>query len=499
MIYRDRPYQQRDIPRIRTAFASHRRVLYVACCGSGKTVVFSKVAEGAMAKNKVVNIMAHRKELITQCSSKLTNFGVDHGIIKSGFKPEYDKPIQVSSVQTLIHHLDDIREPDMFVPDEAHHSQNKTQQTILSKYPRARILGVTASPIFGNGRSLGGYYDELIQGPQVAELVDDGYLVPIRVYAPPPIADLTGVDYGSEAELEAAMNKRTITGDAIVHYTRLAAHKPAIVYVVNIKHGEAVAQQFREAGYKFQLIEGTMPGQERDKLLADFASGEIEGLVSCDLISEGTDVPHAMVAIKLRPTKSLGWHIQSDGRINRPFYAPGMPLDTADQRKAAIAASVKPYGIIIDHVNNLYFHGWPDDEFIWSLTEPPIQRRAGGLLIPMQQCASCYAHFKPADACPYCGAVVIKKERKLVYTKGELIELKKAEAKAAAEEKARAKAKKAEDNAREERLKKQRLAERKLCKSYDQLVAHGEKWGFKDAKAWAGIQIKQRNKWRSRR
>ena len=497
MIYQDRPYQQRDIPRIRAAFARVKRVLYVACCGSGKTVVFTKIAQGAALKQKSMTVLAHRKELILQCSNKLKHFGVDHGIIKSGFDPEYEKPIQVASVQTAIHHLDEIN-PHTICADEAHHSQNVTQQKIISHYPNALLLGVTASPIFGNGRSLGGYYDELIQGPQVAELVEDGYLVSTRVYAPPPVCDLDGVNYASEDELEAAMNKRTITGDAIEHYTRLAAHKPAIVYVVNVKHAEAVAGQFRDAGYKFYRIDGTMDGKLRDKLLADFASGEIEGVVSCDLISEGTDVPHAMVAIKLRPTKSLGLHIQMDGRINRPFYAAGWPLDTADQRKAAIAASVKPYGIIIDHVNNLYFHGWPDDQFIWSLTEPPLQRRANGMLIPMQQCASCYIHFKPADVCPYCGAAVEKKNRVLRYTKGELVELKKAEVKAAAEEKIRIKAERAAAKVEEERIKVIKEKERKAAKTYKELVAHGKKWGYNEPESWAGMQIKRRNAWRNR-
>ncbi len=494
-----RPYQDRDIGRIKDSYRRKvKRVLYVSACGSGKTVTFTKIAQGASLKGSYISILAHRKELIMQCSDKLNKFDVDHGIIKSGIVPHYDKNIQVASVQTMVHHLDDIAPPQLIIPDEAHHSQNATQQKIIKHYPDALLLGVTASPIFGNGRSLGGYYDELIQGPSVGELVEDGYLVPIRVFAPPPVAKLDGVDYGSDAELEAALNKRRVTGDAIEHYRRLAAGLPAIVYVVSIKHAEDVAEQFRSAGFAFYAIDGTMGDKERDRLLAEFKSGEIEGLVSCDLISEGTDIPRAMVAIKLRPTKSLGLHIQQDGRINRPFYADGMPLDTREQRKAAIAASAKPYGIIIDHVNNLYFHGLPDDEFTWSLVAPPVQKRAGGLLIPIQQCSECFAHFKPAEACPYCGAAVEKKERKLVYTKGQLVEIKKNEVITRKAAIAKKKQDSAEAKARKEAERIQKTKERKAAKTYVELVAFARKWKYDNPEAWAGNWIKMRQNYKGR-
>lgn len=466
----ERGYQIKADANIRAAFKRVKRVLYVGACGSGKTVIFTKIAEGANRKRKSVNIMAHRKELIFQCSNKLKYFGVDHGIIKSGVKPEYEKPIQVSSVQTLVHHLDEVK-PDMLIADEAHHSQNATQQKIISAYPAAILLGVTASPIFGNGRSMGGYYDEMVIGPTVAELVEDGYLVRTRVFAPPVVADINGIDYDSLTELEQAMNKRKVTGDAIEHYRRICPGAAAIAYVVNIKHGQDVAIQFRESGFKFYAIDGTMDDHERDGLLRDFASGAIEGLVSCDLISEGTDIPRAVVAIKLRPTKSLGLNIQQDGRVNRPYYAPGFDLNERAGRLAAIAASEKPYSYIIDHVNNLFFHGYPDDIIEWSLTAAPIISRQGGRLEPIQQCQKCYLHFSPSPACPYCGHAAEKKERKLTYTQGQLVEMKKDEM--------------ATKKKLAEELKKAKIRERKAAKTIPELIEFARKYDYENPEAWA--------------
>ncbi len=471
MIYQDRPYQQRDIPRIRDAFRRVKRVLYVACCGSGKTVVFSKIAQGASAKKKSVTVLAHRKELILQCSGKLTAFGVDHGIIKSGIEPAYEKPIQVASVQTAVNHLPDIH-PNTIIADEAHHSQNATQQKIIKAFPDALLLGVTASPIFNNGRTLHGYYDELIQGPSVRELVEDGYLVRTRVFAPPMVADLTGADYDSATDLEKRMNKRTITGNAIEHYTRLAAGWPAIAYCTTIKHADDVAEQFKDAGYKFFRIDGKTHSKERDRLMEDFRNGEIQGLASCDLIGEGTDVPRARVGIKLAPGRSLGKHIQNDGRLNRPFYAAGYDLDTRDGRLEAIAVSDKPYAVVMDHVNNMYFNGLPDDDFIWSLTAAPIQTRAGGSAVPIQVCQACDLAFPPAAACPFCGHVAVPQERVLKYTHGQLQEIKRSDA--------------AAKKLAEARLKKQKLQDRRAAKTYGQLVAFAEKYGYENPEGWAG-------------
>lgn len=471
MIYQDRPYQQRDIPRIRDAFRRVKRVLYVACCGSGKTVVFSKIAQGASAKNKAVTVLAHRKELILQCSGKLTTFGVDHGIIKAGIEAAYEKPIQVASVQTAVNHLPEIN-PNTIIADEAHHSQNATQQKIIKAFPEALLLGVTASPIFDNGKTLAGYYDELVQGPSVRELVEDGYLVRTRVFAPPMVADLAGADYTDNKELEKRMNKRTITGNAIEHYTRLAAGWPAIAYCTTVKHADDVAEQFKDAGYKFFRIDGKTHGTVRDRLMEEFRNGEIQGLASCDLIGEGTDVPRARVGIKLAPGRSLGKHIQNDGRLNRPFYAAGYDLETRAGRLDAIAASEKPYAVVMDHVNNMFFNGLPDDDFIWSLTAAPIQTRAGGSTVPIQVCQQCDLAFPPAAACPFCGHDAVPQERVLKYTHGQLQEIKRSDA--------------AARKIAEERLKKQKIQERRACKTYGQLVAFAEKYGYENPEAWAG-------------
>src|SRR4051794_16373646 len=76
-----RDYQERDVERLREAMRSSRRVLYVAPTGSGKTVLFAAIAEGAAVKGKRVVVLVHRIELVKQTVEKLAAFGVAAGLI----------------------------------------------------------------------------------------------------------------------------------------------------------------------------------------------------------------------------------------------------------------------------------------------------------------------------------------------------------------------------------------------------------------------------------
>ncbi len=496
MIFQDRAYQTKAFDDVRTAFAAgNKRVLLVMPCGSGKTVVFGRISQSAIGRGLSVAILAHRRELIMQASNKLTGFDVPHGIIKADIEPDYSQPVQVGSVQTLVNCLDEIKPPNLIIPDEAHHSQNHTQQAIITRYGAAKLLGVTASPIFGTGQTMGGYYDVIVMGPTVRELVEDGYLTRTLVFAPPPVAELEDDDYSSIEKLEYKMNRRHITGDAIEHYTRLAAGMSAIAFCTTIKHCEDVAEMFRAAGYSFYAIDGTMHKNVRDKLIEDFNSGTIQGLCSCDLIGEGTDVPGCRVAIKLAPTKRLQKHIQNDGRNSRPVYAAGFDLNTRDGRLQAIATGPKPYSVCIDHVNNLFFHGMPDDEFQWSLTEQPIITRNGEPLLPIQQCPNCWLHHAPAPVCPYCGTERPVQERKLVYTKGQLVQIKSNDKATLKQMKADVKAAKTAKKKADEEIAERKRKELKLCKTHDDFYKYAVRHKFEDPKAWAGVKSRIRHQY----
>ncbi len=301
-------------------------------------------------------MVAHRRELIRQASTKLTDAGVLHGIICADFPVAPDELVQVASVQTLAHRLDDLPMFDLIVLDECHHARAGQWQALIASQPRAKLLGVSATPARLDGQGLGtaaaGCFDDIVSGPPIAELVRDGYLSPCRIFTPDERLDLRGVrtragDYVM-ADLERVMGGAQIIGNTVATYREHADHLPAIAFCVSIAHAEEMAERFRAAGYRSTCAHGGTSTAERDAAIAGLGNGDVEVLTACDLISEGLDVPVVGAVILLRPTKSLVLYMQQIGRGMRP--APG-----------------KRHLIVLDHVGNIAAHGLPDLERNWTL------------------------------------------------------------------------------------------------------------------------------------
>lgn len=413
-----RDYQARDLERIRAAFRRFRSVCYQAPTGSGKTAIFSRIAWGVASKSRSAWILLHREELVRQTSETLAAFGVPHDLVVPD-EPGGDAPIQVCSVQTLVRRIERgrARPVDLIVVDEAHHAVAGSWRRILDSRPGARILGVTATPSRLDGQGLGvgagGVFEELILGPSIRELTAAGWLSPTVVHAPPPVADLEGLrvragDFERE-ELAARLDKPTITGDAVAHYSRMSPGRPALAFCVSIAHAEHVAQQFRGAGFRAESVDGKLHEHLRRRRILDLAEGRLDVLTSCDLVSEGTDIPRVETMIGLRPTQSRVLYGQQVGRAMRP--APG-----------------KTRALILDHVGNVYRHGLPDADYPWTLAGRP-RRQRGDVTPPavqVRQCPRCFAAHVPAPTCPECGHVYAPTIEPPRQVAGELVEVSRA-------------------------------------------------------------------------
>ena len=407
-----RPYQEQAIASVRIAVMQADRALLVMPTGSGKTVVFSEICRLAREKKRKVLILVHRRELIKQASDKLKKAGVRHGIIASGFNPSRS-PVQVASVQTLIRRLNTSSfTPDLIIIDEAHHAVAGSWDKIIGHFADAKIIGVTATPARLDGRGLGTHFSTLVSGPSVAQLTKLGFLSQHRVFAPPVIADLSNVrtragDYASD-QLSAAMDRPTVTGDAVSHYRQLADGLPAIAFCCSVAHATSVCASFNAAGYRAKLVTCNLPIEERDEAISGLADGRTQVLCSVDVVSEGTDVPAVSAAILLRPTQSA-LYLQQVGRILRP-------------QSGKIA-------IVLDHVGSTLKHGFVDDVRVWDLESKPKRQRKDEPAVQVRQCPSCFAAFKPQPVCPMCGhEFPVKPKRELTEREGELKELRRLDA-----------------------------------------------------------------------
>lgn len=447
-----RNYQDNAVAKIRDCFVrAINAVLLVLPTGGGKTVVFTFMSQQAAIKDKKTLILVHRIELLRQTSKALLEFGVEHGMINPLFTPNFNTLVQVASVQTIVnvkrlnYFIAANWIPDVIIVDEAHHATAGSWRKIINHFkeinPNLRVIGVTATPVRTDGQGLGlshnGIFEELVSGPSVKWLQDEGFLVKAKVLSPPKQFANPKKKKGdwNARDLENLVNKPTITGDAVTHYEEVCKGAPTIVFCVSVAHTEEVAQAFRNKGYKFYAIDGTTDDDVRKRVLNGLADGSVHGVTSCDLINEGTDVPAATCAILLRPTQSLGLHLQQIGRVLRTVYAPGYDLKTREGRLGSIAASQKPFAYILDHVANVGSlindefvanHGLPDTEHEWSLDGEVKKRGKTGpreALTRVQQCLSCFAVHEPAPVCPDCGHVYQVKDSTPKQVEGRLLEI----------------------------------------------------------------------------
>ncbi|MBR1156667.1 DEAD/DEAH box helicase [Bradyrhizobium sp. JYMT SZCCT0428] len=383
-----RPYQALDIVRMRKSYgAGASRICYQLPTGGGKTVAFAFVVASAVKRGKRVLILGHRQEIVDQISATLTGMGVIHGIISPDYPPT-KLPVQVASVLTMARRLDRTAQPfDLLVIDECHHATAESWRTILAAYPQAKVLGVTATPIRLDGKGLDEIFETMVAGPDVATLTRGKFLVPVTVFTPLHLPNLSQLrtragDFALE-QLSAKMSDHAVIASAVADYKERCPGVPAVVFGVDCAHSELIAQAFREAGFRAAHVDGETSKDNRKKLIASLGTGELDVLSNCGLISEGVDVPAIGAAILLRPTQSLALYLQQVGRTLRP--APG-----------------KERAVILDHAGNVLRHGLPDAPRRWTLRRASKSKNKAPH--DLKRCKACGAVSAPSLFCSACGA-----------------------------------------------------------------------------------------------
>ena len=322
-----RPYQRDVIDKFHDAVAAgRRRIILVAPTGSGKTIIGADIINTTTRAQKRVLVLAHRREIIQQTAAKLSMNRVYPGIIMAGVQPRPLELAQLASIQTLwvrSQHTGrmDLPPADLLVIDECHHAPAKTYRKIIAAYPDAVLLGLTATPCRGDGRGLGGIFETMIECPQVPDLISLGFLVPTRTYAPVD-PDLSGVrtrhgDY-VETELADRMDRAKLVGDIVTHWHKYGERRRTVAFAVSVGHSIHIRDEFIRSGVRCEHIDGSTPKPERDATLARLATGEIEVVSNCMVLTEGWDMPEVGCCILARPTKKMGLYRQMIGRVLRP-------------------------------------------------------------------------------------------------------------------------------------------------------------------------------------
>ena len=469
-----RPYQTDISAEFERLVAQgERRILMVAPTGPGKTVIAAAIIAGTGNTNdgsygfygfygsynrsnnnnhnnpyyrdRRVLVVAHRREIVNQTSDKLTATGTHHGIIQAGDDKKL-RPmaaVQVASIQTLharamrsnnnnnadtnnythitngtnnYTHITNSKKnmpmplADLVIIDEAHHACAMTYQKVIEAYPNAIILGLTATPCRGDGRGLGGIFTTMIQCPQVPDLIDQGYLVKSRVYAPID-PDLRGVqtvkgDY-HEGQLSQRMDKGELIGDIVMHWFKFGERRRTIAFACSIGHSIHIRDEFIKAGVRAEHLDGATPKSDREAILGRLASGETEVVTNCMVLTEGFDCCPIGCIILARPTKKMGLFRQMIGRGLRP-------------------AEGKTDCIILDHSGAVFRHGLPEDRVEWTLDPehraiaPAHQKRQGNRESKLVECSQCSTLRMGGQPCPCCGFLPRRPAEYVAHIDGDL-------------------------------------------------------------------------------
>ncbi len=376
-----RDYQRKDVDKIRDAFKRNNRILYTLPTGGGKTVIFSYIAKALMQRGMRVAILMHRRHLVEQTIAALTKSDIYAS--RNG-----NAAVVVSTIQG---YRPAGKRPDIVIIDEAHHSSSKSYVEImnglLSNGTRF-ILGVSATPERLDGRGLDLMFDELVEGHGAYELMSAGYLSDVRILMPSGMHDELQAVYRAKeftaSEKTAAANSLTRLGDSVKVYRDYLDGKRAIAFCYSIADAERMAATMQDEGIPALAVHGKMHITRVASAIARYKSGEINVLTSCDLISEGFDVPDTDGVMLARATSSLTVYLQQIGRALRPKSGGGK-------------------AIVIDMVGNVLRHGHPFDKRIWDLQGRKKRNKAKSISI--RRCKACYAvNPQQAKKCKECGA-----------------------------------------------------------------------------------------------
>lgn len=366
-----RDYQQEMLDRLHEAWLKKSSVMVQMPTGTGKTHLMAAVIHENMERG--VLIVAHRVELIGQISQTLDSFEVPHGIIDRT-TADIDEvtrvhQVVVASIQTLsrrLGHKDqsgltDNTEgfsPELVIVDEAHHAVAKTYRLLWDKWPKAKFLGLTATPCRLNETGFTDLFDTLLESYSIQEFIDKGWLSDFEYVSVTPdnfmverIAGLKkrGVDGDFQTkEMATVMDSPESIEHMYQSYMQYAKGKKGIVYAINREHAQHISDYYVERGVKCCWIEAMTLAEERQRLVDDYRHGEMDVIVNVDIFSEGFDCPEVEFIQLARPTLSLSKYLQQVGRGMRvvPF---------------------KDYVVILDQVGMYQTFGMPTEERNWEL------------------------------------------------------------------------------------------------------------------------------------
>ena len=452
-----------------------RAPIIVAVTGWGKTHAAAEFIRRRVAEGRRVWFLAHLEELLMSTADRLDGKNIAYGWIWRDQPTRYELSVHLVSLQTAVRRLDTLPRPDLVIIDECDLAIAASYQRLLDHFGRPLVLGLTGTPVRADGRPMReGGFDHLVRTRDLVDLVDAGRSPPIRIWSFPVDPDLAKVRRrgGDLDPTEAGriMSRPKIMGDSLEHWQRLCIDpdgriRPTAAFCHDVRSAEALAQRWRDAGYRAMSVSGTSPTRDRRWAREGLQGGGLDLVASADMWLAGVDIPEIAALLIERGTESLRVWLQMVGR--------GLRISTQ-----------WPDLLILDHGGNYRRPGIGSPlqrrMHLWDL-DAGRKRRKGDPAPSVTICERCYSCDVVGGVCQECGHV---RELRLpwgpVVAQGQLIEV---DPRAAIK-----------DELADQR--RNREEEERACKTLPELVQLGYRRGYKSPEGWAAMKMQLRQRWR---
>lgn len=387
-----RDYQKTAIQNIRHEFNTGKKTVILQLpTGAGKTIIFTAISKQANEKGSTILVITDRKELLTQADGAFDKFGITPTLLTANTKTLKKAEIYIGMVETIKRRLtkpnyvDFVQSFSLIIIDESH--KQSFDRLFEAITPFQYVIGATATPYrTGKMKPLKEYYDSIVIGEQITELITCNFLSPAVHYGV-PIAGLDKVKITAgdfdQKQMGELYDAPELYGGVIENYKAHASGRKTLLFAATVRNSEIMAREFNSAGISAMHLDAETPKSEREAILEDFKNDKFMVLCNVGILTTGYDEPSVSCIITYRATRSLPLWLQMCGRGSRIYEN-------------------KRDFIILDFGENAKRHGLWDEYRTWSLENAKPPKKQGMALV--KDCPACGAMIPARSVtCPVCG------------------------------------------------------------------------------------------------
>jgi len=327
-----REYQQECLVAIDDAIANgEKRVLVVMASSLGKTYTSAFAVEKYLADRRFarVLVLCHSEKILRQTKKKFQKyFGEEfsYGMYINDDKTTRPTTFLFATFQTMKENRKDFPKDEFayVIVDEAHHSKARTFFPTIRYFQPEFLLGLTATPERLDGQKIEEIYGEPVYELGFVEATHRGLIAECdyRLILDDLSQERLDEYLKSDEKLSITQLNRTLfmpkRDEEIVRligeYSAEVRNPKTMIFCRTIEHARKIAGLM---GDKAVLVHKKNSNSMNDYALKAFEDGEVNTIISVDMLNEGVDIPDANIVVFLRNTVSPAVFYQQLGRGTR--------------------------------------------------------------------------------------------------------------------------------------------------------------------------------------